>query len=76
MHSRARGVQVGEQVDQAATEWERRVEDLGPPTDPRAVERARQLTASGWELTGVTFGSGRWSFRRPRPADANDADDA
>ncbi len=57
--------------DPTEDEWVHRHEQLGAPDDPQALERARELVATGWELLGVHFGEGTWVFRRRR-LDAGD----
>ena len=46
-------------------DWDHLEEQLGSPEDPNAHARAGQLRTEGWELTGVMFHRGTWSFRRP-----------
>jgi len=46
--------------------WEVLEERLGRPGNPRAEQRAGELTAKGWQLVGVLFQTGVWRFQRPK----------
>jgi hypothetical protein len=50
-------------------EWEHKEEQLGSPENSGARKRAVELMANGWQIETVLFGTGRWTFRRPRPGD-------
>ena len=51
-------------------EWDRLEERLGSPENSGASRRAAELTANGWRIETVLFRTGRWTFRRPRRAEA------
>jgi hypothetical protein len=50
-------------------EWDHKEEQLGSPEKAGARKRAVELMANGWQIETVLFRTGRWTFRRPRPAD-------
>jgi hypothetical protein len=51
------------------SERDRKEELLGSPENAGARQRAVELNANGWQIETVSFRTGRWTFRRPRPAD-------